>query len=342
MTDLARYQRQIIYPPLGEAGQERLGRARAVVFGCGALGSSIANWLVRAGVGHLRLIDRDFVEITNLHRQTLFDEADAEAALPKAVAAAEKLRRINRHVEIEPIVADLSADNVESLLAGADVAVDGTDNFETRFLVNDAALKLNLPWVYGGCVGMEGQSMTILPGETPCLMCLLPECPPVGSTATCDTAGVLGPIVGVISAIESGEALKILAGRREAVSRHLVSIGLWDMRLRQIDVGHLRGESGCAACGRGEYRWLSGREGAKAAVLCGRNSVQLTSEQGDLNLDELAERLRLAGQVKQNAFLVRLKAGEHELTVFADGRSIVSGTNDVATARTLYARYIGC
>ena len=215
-SDLARYARQVRFFPVGEDGQRRLAQSRALLCGCGALGSAIADMLVRAGVGMVRIVDRDFVELSNLQRQTLFDEADAEACLPKAVAAAEKLRRINSGVAVEPIVADVDATNIERFCGGMDLILDGTDNFETRFLINDAAVKLGLPWVYGGCVGAEGQTMTILPGETACLRCLMPECPAPGSTPTCDTAGILGPIVGVIASIEAVEAIKILSGNRSS------------------------------------------------------------------------------------------------------------------------------
>ena len=217
-SSLDRYQRQIRYPRLGLEGQCRLAAGVAVVCGCGALGSTVANWLVRAGVGNVRIIDRDFVETTNLHRQVLFDEDDVAAELPKAVAAAEKLRKINSKVQIESVVADLGPANIETLCAGADVIVDGTDNFQTRFLINDLAVRQDIPWVYGGCLGAQGQTMTILPHQTACLRCLMPECPPPGSVPTCDTAGILGPVVGVIASLEAGEAIKILSGHRESVS----------------------------------------------------------------------------------------------------------------------------
>ena len=273
---LIRYVRQMRYPHLGEEGQRRLAASRALICGCGALGSLLANTLVRSGVGKVRLVDRDFVELSNLHRQTLFDEADVAAGLPKAVAAAEKLRTINSSVEIEPVVAHVGPENVESLCAGVDVILDGTDNFETRYLLNDAAVHLNLPWVYGGCVGAEGQTMTILPGETGCLRCLLPECPPPGSTPTCDTAGVLAPIVGVIASIQAQEAIKILSGNRAAISRQLTVIDLWQNRFLQLDVRDLRDRADCPACKQRQFAWLAGQQGSRAAVLCGRNAVQLT------------------------------------------------------------------
>jgi molybdopterin-synthase adenylyltransferase len=336
-----RYIRQMRFPPLCEEGQRRLSAARALICGCGALGSVIANTLVRAGVGAVRIVDRDFVELSNLARQALFDEADATAGMPKAVAAAEKLRGINSAVEIEPIVADVNHANIERLCDGVDVIVDGTDNFETRFLINDAAVKLRIPWIYGGCVGAEGQTMTILPGETPCLRCLMETCPPPGSTPTCDTAGILGPIAGLIASIEAMEAIKILSGNRDAVSRHLTVIDLWQNHIKQVDVSRLRDEVDCPTCKRGEYAWLSGREGGQTAVLCGRNAVQLSHPGTSISLTDLAQRLAGVGQITLNRYLLRLKVPPYEITLFSDGRAIISGTDDVTVARTIYAKYIG-
>jgi molybdopterin-synthase adenylyltransferase len=340
-ANLDRYIRQMRYRPLGEAGQHKLAASRALVCGCGALGSVLANTLVRAGVGAVRIVDRDFLELNNLPRQVLFDEGDVAAGLPKAIAAAEKLRRINSQVEIEPIVADLDHTNIERFCESADVLVDGTDNFETRFLINDAAVKRGLPWVYGGCLGAEGQTMTILPGETPCLRCLIQECPPPGSTPTCDTAGILGPIVGVVASIEAIEAIKILSGNRDAISRSLTVIDLWDTRIRQVDVSMLREQMDCPTCKHAQYPWLAGKQGSHTAVLCGRNAVQLTHPGASLSLDELASKLAGLGQVTRNQFLLRLKVEQYELTLFPDARAIISGTNDVAVARTLYAKYVG-
>jgi adenylyltransferase/sulfurtransferase len=354
------------FPPLGEEGQRRLGESQALLCGCGALGSAIANCLVRAGLGLLRIVDRDFVELSNLQRQTLFDEADAEAGLPKAVAAAEKLRTINSTVAVEPIVADIDAANIERFCQGVDVILDGTDNFETRFLINDAAVKLGLPWVYGGCIGAEGQTMTILPGETACLRCLMPDCPPPGSTPTCESAGILGSIVGLIASIQSVEAIKILSGNRDAVSRSLTVVDLWsDVRstafrrnadgeppegrttnnapptFRQIDVGRLRDQTDCPTCKHGEFPWLSGRSGSRTAVLCGRNAVQLSHPGQQISLDELAGRLAGVGRVTRNQYLLRLQVEGYELTVFPDARAIISGTDDVTVARAVYAKYVG-
>jgi adenylyltransferase/sulfurtransferase len=259
-----RYDRQMRFAPLGETGQQQLAQGRALVCGCGALGSVIANTLVRAGVGFVRIVDRDFLELNNLQRQVLYDEQDVADGLPKAVAAANKLRRINSAVTIEPIVADVTHRNIAALADDVDVIVDGTDNFAVRFLLNDYAVKHGKPWIYGGSIGAEGQTMTILPGETPCLACLVPVAPPPGTTPTCDTAGILGPIVGVIASIEANEALKILSGHREAVSRKLTVVELWDNRLRQVDVSRLRDQSDCRVCRHGQFDWLSGEHGGRA------------------------------------------------------------------------------
>jgi len=339
---LQRYDRQMRFAPLGEAGQTRLAQGRALVCGCGALGSVVANTLVRAGVGFVRIVDRDFLELNNLQRQVLFDEQDVADGMPKAIAAANKLRQINSAVTIEPVVTDVTHRNVAALAEDVDVIVDGTDNFAVRFLLNDYAVKHGKPWVYGGTIGAEGQTMTILPGETPCLACLLPEAPPPGTTPTCDTAGILGTIVGVIASIEANEALKILSGHSDTVSRKLTVIELWDNRLRQVDVSRLREQSNCRVCRHGQFDWLTGKLGSTSAVLCGRNAVQLSPPEGAaMSLDALTARLAGVGQVTRNQFLLRLSVDDCVLTVFPDGRTIVSGTDNLAAARTLHARYIG-
>lgn len=338
----SRYDRQMRFAPLGEAGQRRLAASRALVCGCGALGSVIAETLTRAGVGFVRIVDRDFVELNNLQRQILFDEQDVANNMPKAVAAAEKLRRVNSAIEIEPVVADVTHANIGKLAGDVDVIVDGTDNFATRFLVNDFAVKHGKPWVYGGCIGAEGQSMTVLPHDTACLACLLPEPPPPGTTPTCDTAGILGPAIGVIGSLEACEAIKILSGNASAISRSLSIVELWDNRLRQVDVSKLRDQSDCRACRHNEFPWLSGERSGGTAVLCGRNAVQIAAPVGTvLSLEELATRLAGVGKIVRNPFLLRLSVDDYLLTVFADGRTIVGGTDDVAVARTLQAKYVG-
>src|SRR6185295_18023520 len=302
-----RYDRQARFAPLGEDGQRRLGDARALVCGCGALGSVVAETLVRAGVGFVRIVDRDFLELNNLQRQVLFDEQDVADGLPKAIAAANKLGRINSQVQIEPVVADVTHRNIGDLAGDVDAIIDGTDNFATRFLLNDFAVKNAKPWVYGGCIGAEGQTMTILPGETACLACLMSDVPPPGTTPTCDTAGIIGPIVGVIASMEAAEALKILSGRREAVSRRLSIIDLWDNQVRSVDLSRLRESSDCRVCKHKEFVWLSGERGSMSAVLCGRNAVQLSAAAGaTASLDDIAARLAGVGSIQKNAFLLRL------------------------------------
>jgi adenylyltransferase/sulfurtransferase len=338
----SRYDRQMRFAPLGDAGQRRLGEGRALVCGCGALGSVIAETLVRSGVGFTRIVDRDFLELNNLQRQVLYDEKDVAAGLPKAVAAANKLRQINSEVVVEPVVADLTHNNIAALADDVDVIVDGTDNFATRFLINDFAVKHGKPWIYGGCIGAEGQSMTILPGETACLACLMADLPPPGTTPTCDTAGILAPIVNVVASIEAAEALKILSGNVAATSRRLTIVDLWDCQMRRVDLSQLRASGDCVVCQRHEFHWLAGERGNASAVLCGRNAVQLSPPAGaTLSLEELGRRLSGVGEVKRNAFLLRLAVDGYVLSVFPDGRTIVAGTNDIATARTVHARYIG-
>jgi molybdopterin/thiamine biosynthesis adenylyltransferase len=337
-----RYERQVRYAPWGEESQRKLLASRVLVCGCGALGSVLANTLARAGVGHLRIVDRDFLELNNLQRQVLFDEDDLAAALPKAVAAARKLSRINSDIEIEPVVADVDHTNIARLCEGVDVIVDGTDNFETRFLLNDAAHRFGIPWVYGGCLGAEGQTMTILPGKTACLRCVVAEPPAAGTVPTCDTAGILASIINVIASIQALEAMKILAGKIDAVSPYLTVIDLWENRLHQLKTASLREQGGCPTCGRGTFEWLSGDRGSRTAVLCGRNSVQLSpADRAQVSLDDLAGKLDGTGSIVRNPFLLRLTVDRYQITLFADGRVIISGTDDPSEARTVFAKYVG-
>ena len=338
-----RYIRQTRFASFGEGGQEKLRASRALVVGCGALGSVIAESLTRAGVGHLRIVDRDFLEISNLHRQVLYDEDDVAAELPKAIAAKNKLNRINSQVEIEALVCDVDFTNIERLCDDVDCICDGTDNFETRFLLNDAAHAFNKPWVYGGCIGAEGQQMTIIPGTSVCLRCLMGDVPPPGTTPTCDTAGVLGPIVNVVASTQAIEAIKILSGNLDAVSRTLNVVDLWDSRWRQIKLDSLRDRSNCPTCQQSQYPWLNGEKGGSSAVLCGRNAVQLSlADRVEVDLKSLEDKLSsLNFDVRRNPFLLRADTGTYTLTVFSDGRVIVGGTEDVAEAKTVYARYVG-
>ena len=333
-----KYSRQILFAEIGEDGQQRLLRARAALVGCGALGTWLANLLVRAGAGYLRIIDRDFVEPSNLQRQTLFDEADAREALPKAIAAERKLRSINADAEVEGVVADLGPRNAEELLAGAALVLDGTDNFETRFLLNDVAVKLGVPWIYGAVVSSYGLTLTILPGETPCLRCLLETRGESGIEETCDTVGVLNAAVGVIASIQAAEAIKLLAGKREALHDRLISFDVWSGRFQAIRVAR---NPDCRACARREFRYLEG-EAQPHLTLCGRDSVQIHERGRRLDLAALGQRLRPAvAEVRNNDFLLRFCVPPYELTVFADGRAIIKGTRDPGVARSLYARYIG-
>lgn len=341
-ASLERYSRQMRFPGLGEQGQRKLATARVSLCGCGALGTVIANSLVRAGVGFLRIVDRDFVELNNLQRQVLFDEADAAESLPKAQAAAEKLRRINAEIVIEPVVADLSHTNIERWCGDADLILDGTDNFETRLLINDYAFKTTKPWIYGGCIGSQGQCLTIVPGKTACLRCLVETAPPPGTTPTCETAGILAPISTIIASFQVAEALKILTGNLDAINRDLVVIDVWDTTLKSIRLAGLEERRDCPVCARGQYEWLDGGKGSHTTRLCGRNAVQIVPEaHAALDLAALARSLGNAADVSRNQYLLRFRVDAFELTVFADSRAIVKGTEDVATARSLYARYIG-
>ena len=336
-----RYRRQIRFAPFGEVGQSKLGEARVLIVGCGALGCVSADLLVRAGVGFVRLVDRDFVERDNLHRQVLFTEADAAAQLPKAVAGSTRLAAVNSEVTIEPVVADVNAANISRLAGDVQVIVDGTDNFETRYLVNDYAVANKVPWIFAGCVGTEGQTMAIVPGESPCLSCFLPEPPPAASMPTCETAGVLAPIVSVVAAYQALEALKMLSGNAAAVNPQLTVFDLWNNQVRSINMRASR-RGDCPTCGERQFPWLSGQRGSAVTKLCGRNSVQFSpvgSEPADL--DVLAEKLRAVGRVTANPYLVRLAVDDYLITMFADGRAIVGGTEDEAEARTVLAKYVG-
>jgi len=315
----------------------------ALVVGCGALGSVISDTLARAGVGRLRLVDRDFVELNNLQRQSLYDEADAAAALPKAIAAAAHLRQANSTITIEPFVRDVDAASIGELCDGVDVILDGTDNFETRFLLNDVAIARGIPWIYGGCLGAAGQTMTIVPGRSPCLRCLMGDGPPPpGVVATCDTAGILAPVVNVIASIQSCEAIKILTGHLEAVSDCLTAIDLWDGTLRQLRFDGLSAPAACPTCQERRFDWLEGRAGLQATILCGRQSVQIKpSVPQSVDLAALAQRFRSLGEVQANEYLARVAYGPHSVTVFADGRAIIGGTNDLAQARSIHARTVG-
>lgn len=332
-----RYSRQTQFPPIGEGGQARLLKSTAVVVGCGALGCVIATYLVRAGVGRVRIVDRDFPETHNLQRQVLFDEADVKAGIPKAMAAERRLRTFNSTVEVKGIVADVNFSNVLGLCRGADVILDGLDTFETRFLLNDAALKLGIPWVYGGAVASSGMTMNVIPGKTACFRCIHPVAPPRGTTATCETAGVVGTVPGIIGAVQATEAIKILVGAKE-VDRRLLVIDAWAGTFERMDVSR---RDGCPACG-GTYDYLAASYGIKATSLCGQTRAVQVVNAGvaQIDLDSLAARLERVSNIRRTDYLLRFEVGGCEFSVFPDGRAIIKNTNDEAEAEALYGRYV--
>jgi adenylyltransferase/sulfurtransferase len=336
-----RYSRQILFDRIGEDGQERLREACAVIVGCGALGSVSASILVRAGVGTVTLVDRDAVEASNLQRQFLYDERDLRELKPKALAARDHLAAANSEVRVRGVVADLSPDNAVEILKDATLIVDGTDNFETRFLINDVSVRHGIPWIYAACLGSYGVTMNILPGETACLRCLLEAPPDPGSTPTCDTAGIIAPAVSMIASFQSAEALKYLSGRRDDMSDALLSVDVWTHEVHRVEVPKGGGRRRCATCDGLEFEYLAGK-GTRTTVMCGRNAVQVTpSERGRLDLGALATRLRSAGSVESSEYLVRFSAGGCAMTIFPDGRAIIAGTKDAAAARAMYAKFVG-
>lgn len=332
-----RYSRQVLFAPIGPKGQESLCASRVAVIGCGATGSTLASLLARAGIGYLRIIDRDFVEPSNLQRQSLFDEKDAEESIPKAVAAAAKIASFNSEVKAESHVTDLRPENAEVLLGGVDLLLDGTDNFETRYLINDYAVKNSVPWIYTAAVASYAATMNILPGETACLCCLFPE-GPSGAVQTCDTAGILNSAVNFAASVAATEALKLLSGAKHSLRRTLLSYDLWLNQRAEIAAG--KPVEGCRTCARREFVHLTG-EGRPQITLCGRNSVQIHEHSRPINLAEMSQRLAAHGQVRQNGFMLKFSKDPYELTLFPDGRAIIKGTIDPAIARSLYARYIG-
>ncbi len=344
--DLSRYQRQMIFAGLGQEGQRRLLQSRVAIIGCGATGSSLANLLARAGVGFLRLIDRDFVELNNLHRQMLYDEQDVAQGMPKAVAAARRLQAINSTIQVEPQVVDFNPGNALALVQDVDLILDGTDNFETRYLINDVALELGKPWVYTGVVAAYGMTTTLVPEaaaprigreRTACLQCIMGPEPPSGGP-TCDTAGVVGPIVSLMASISAAEAMKLLTGQGE-INRGMITVDVWDNVLEQFTIAGPNPD--CPACGRGERRFLNAELGSRTAVLCGRNAVQISNPGARISLEAIAQRLQPLGKVERNAYLLRVQVDGYEITLFPDGRAIIKGTEDPNLAKSLYARYVG-
>jgi adenylyltransferase/sulfurtransferase len=341
MTSTDRYARQTLFAPIGKTGQAVLQAARVAIIGCGALGTGLANNLCRAGVGQLLIADRDYVELNNLQRQILFDETDSTNHLPKAIAAVERLRRVNSEVQIKAQVEDINGENIEALVQQVDLVLDATDNFETRYLLNDACVKHQTPWIYSGVVASYGVTMNIIPGQTPCLRCVFPQLPEVGTTPTCDTAGVLNGIVGAITGIASTEALKILLHSPQ-ISQEMYWLDLWENTSDRLALAR---DPQCPTCGQHHYTFLetSDEHSTRSTSLCGRDAVQVrTGSKGTrLDLAQLAERLRPVGTVVYNEFLLRFAIDTYELTIFPDARAIIKGTSDEQVARTLYTRYIG-
>jgi molybdopterin/thiamine biosynthesis adenylyltransferase len=343
MPNDERYSRQVLLPWVGERGQQRLAAARVVIVGCGALGGTATEQLARAGVGHIRIIDRDVVELSNLQRQVLFDEEDARLHLPKAVAARNRLGRINSTIEVEAVVADLNSDNVDDILGEAELILDGTDNAETRYLINDAAVKLGIPWIYAACVGTEGRVMAVMPGSSPCLRCLFPQPPAQGELATCDTAGVLGPAASVAASIQAGLAIRMIVG--EEVEPGIVVFDVAVSRFARVAQEAGRRED-CICCGRREFEFLKGDRESRAVSLCGRNSVQIRPAIGSVapQLSEVKKRLEAVGRVETSEFLLRCALNDPSgvsLTVFRDGRLLVHGVDEPQRARSIVARCLG-
>ncbi len=338
MTD--RYSRQTLFGGIGPEGQRKLADSRVLIVGCGALGASHAETLARAGVGFIRLADRDFVESSNLQRQTLYSESDAAERLPKAVAAKRRLAEVNSEVEIDARVVDVNCSNIEALISDIDVILDGSDNFEVRYLLNDVAIKHGVPWIYGAAVSSYGTTMTVIPGETPCLRCVFEEMPPVGSAPTCDTAGVIQPIITTISAVQTTEALKLLTGRRDLLHGSLMQFDVWKNDWRKITLSDR--DPQCEACANRVFIHLDREAPIDGIHLCGRDAVQiLPHSRVSLDLVGLAARIGASCETKVNEYLLRFNCDGLEATVFQDGRAIVRGTDDLAVARSLYSRYIG-
>jgi len=332
-----RYSRQILFPPIGAEGQKKLAATRVAIVGCGATGSALSSLLARAGVGYLRLIDRDYVEPSNLQRQVLFDEADAAESLPKAIAAARKMSGFNSEIAVAPHADDLTPANAEELLSGVDIILDGTDNFETRYLINDYAVSAGIPWVYAAAVGSYGVTMTVLPGETACLACIFPDLPR-GLVETCDTSGILNSAVNVVASIAATEAMKLAIGARDKLHRTLLSYDVWTNEHATITAAQPRAD--CRACWQRDFIHLAGK-GRPHITLCGRNSVQIHERQRPVDFAEMSRRLSVHGNVRHNEFVLKFRRDPYEMTLFPDGRAIIKGTTDIAIARSLYARFVG-
>ncbi|MBU0639467.1 MAG: ThiF family adenylyltransferase [Planctomycetes bacterium] len=339
---LARYARQMAVESLGTSGQQRLRHACVTLIGCGALGSASADMLVRAGVGRVQIIDRDVIELHNLQRQTLFDEHDVAHDLPKAVAAANRLRKINSSVEVNAVVGHVDAGNAEELCEQADLILDCTDNFETRFLINDVAVKLGMPWIYAACAAAEGMVMPVLPQATPCLRCIWPDVPTAAMSATSETAGALGPTACTVASVQSVEALKILAGRLDDVVRKLITVDVWRHQIRAVDMQTAFGAGGCRCCGQGEYDFLGRQPEPLAVVSCGQATLQVVPEAGtSIDLKRVAERIRGQGRPRVTQHVLTVVIEGYGVTLFGDGRAIFRGLADTSVAQRLYAEHFG-
>jgi len=332
-----RYSRQVLFRGIGAEGQRKLAASRLAIVGCGATGSALASMLARAGVGTIRIIDRDYVEPSNLQRQSLFDESDAAESLPKAIAAARRVAAFNSQIVIEPCVADVTPANIQSLLEGMQLILDGTDNFETRYLLNDFAVKNSLPWIYTAAVGSYGVTLNVLPGRTACLACIFPD-PPQGTFETCETAGILNSAVNLAASITATEAIKLLVGAEAQLRRTLLSFDVWSNDRAEVAADKPRRD--CRACGQHQFPHLAG-EGRPHITLCGRNSVQIHERHKPVDLAQMSERLKPHGIVRHNQFVLKFWHEPYEMTLFPDGRAIIKGTTDTAVARSLYARYVG-
>ncbi len=340
--ELARYSRQVYFAGVGVEGQRRLRLSSVTLVGCGALGSALADQLVRAGLGHLQIVDRDFVELDNLQRQRLFDEQDVRECLPKAEAAARKLRRINSGCEVDAVVADANPRNIERFCSEADLLLDGTDNLESRYLINDVAVKTDKPWVYGACVAADGLVLAVRPQASPCLRCIWPDPPGPGELPTCDTAGILGATVNIVAALQAGEAMKILMGREEELLRGLTSIDAWHGRVRTVNVQAALEHGTCSCCQERDFEFLAGKRAAATTSLCGRNAVQIMpADDTELDLRRIAGRIPAHMRPACNGFLLKFQAGVLNVALFVDGRAIVQGTTDASAAKNAYAKYVG-
>jgi len=338
MRDMARYEKHMLLSEIGREGQRKLLESSIAIIGCGALGSVMASSLARAGVGKIKIVDRDYVELDNLHRQVLFDEEDVKKRLPKAVAAAEKLKKIDSEIEVETVIADVNPSNIEEIIKDVDLVLDGVDNMETRFLINDACIKHNIPWVYGAVIATEGMTMNILPGKTACLRCLIQKIPPPGALPTCDTAGVLNTAVNIIASLQATEAIKILAGRE--ARKEAIHVDVWKATWTSIKVEK---QADCTTCGKKIFEFLDAKKQANVTVLCGRKAVQINpSMKSKISFEDLHNKLKnVVDEITYNEYMLRFKVEEHEFIVFEDGRTIIKGVGDVSTAKSLYAKYIG-